>query len=102
MTDRSKAFDALKAAEAKIREAQRARDEASERLDRALAARGWVRVIGAFSPAQPRSTSATASPSRSTRRSRSNSRRGPRHELDNLDPAPPQATSPRSAVSSAT
>ena len=48
MTDVANAHKAILAAEAKIAEAQRARDEAYAELDAALAARGWRRLMGAF------------------------------------------------------
>ena len=48
MTDVATAHKAILAAEAKIAEAERARDEAYAELDQALAARGWRRLMGGF------------------------------------------------------
>ena len=44
------AHRALTTAEQRIREAEQARDEARDRLDAALEAAGWSRLIGAFTP----------------------------------------------------
>jgi hypothetical protein len=48
MSDVATAHKNLLAAEAKITEAERNRDEAAAQLDQALAARGWQRVYGGF------------------------------------------------------
>jgi hypothetical protein len=49
MSDVGSAHKAVLAAEAKITEAERNRDEAYDQLDQALAAAGWIRMVGGFS-----------------------------------------------------
>jgi hypothetical protein len=49
MSDVASAHKAVLAAEAKITEAERNRDEAYAQLDQALGARGWIRMVGGFS-----------------------------------------------------
>jgi hypothetical protein len=49
MSDVASAHKAVLAAEAKITQAERDRDDAYARLDDALGERGWIRLVGGFS-----------------------------------------------------
>ena len=49
-TDPLAARRAVEVAEAKIADAEAARDQASARLDEALLSCGWKRLVGGFSP----------------------------------------------------